>query len=100
MADEIVITEYKQPEGGLHASIGGKVITTQVLDIGTRSAEFNADTKYVSIASRGVEVWFKTGDSAVNAAADTDGNSWIPADVLIVLAVDESTRYIDTAAAS
>jgi hypothetical protein len=98
MANEVVICEWKQPEGGLSASIIGKLITSQVLDAGDLSAELNDDTKLISITANGAAIWVKQGGSGVSAAANTDGNIFIPSNATFVLPVDSTTRYVDTAA--
>ena len=98
MADEVIITEYKQPASGNNSSIGGDIITTQVLDIAVQSAQLDSATDYIIIQSKGTGFWYKVGDTTVSAAADTDGNSWLPADQKSdPYPVNQST-YIDTAA--
>lgn len=98
MADEVVIVEFTMPEGGLSASIAGKVITSQVLDVGTLSAEMNANTKFVSITANGSPIWVKQGGSSVSAAANTDGNVLILSGQTFVLPIDSTTKYVDSAA--
>ena len=99
MADEVIIYEYARPKEGQTSSVAGKMITTQVLDIGTQSAEFNISTDIIVIQSKGTGFWFKQGDSTVSAAAATDGNGWVVADCKAdPLPVSTDYRYVDTAA--
>ena len=100
MADEVIISEYKRPnivvQGGV-APVYGVLVTTQVVDIATRSAAMNASTALVRLQSKATGFWYKRGDVTVSAAADTNGNSWLPADQAIDLQVDGTNTHIDTA---
>lgn len=98
MANEVVIGEFKIPEGGLNSSVLGKMVTSQIIDAGSRSAEINSNTKMITITAKGAGFWLKQGNSDVSAAANIDGNIWLPADQIIVLPVDSDTDYVDTAA--
>lgn len=99
MADEVIIEEYTKPANGYSSSIAGRLITTQVLDIATLSAAMNVATDYVVVQSKGVGFWLKQGASDVSAAADTNGNLWIPADGRSdPLPISAGNDYIDTAA--
>lgn len=100
MADEVIIVEMQKPtrrETGDALSIYGHVITTQVLDIGTASAALNAATDMIEVQSRGTGFWVRLGGSDVSAAADTDGNFWIPAGGAKAIEVVSFT-HVDTAA--
>jgi len=104
VANEVVLREYSD-NGALRN--GGVVpvyseenlITTQVVDIGTRSAAFSTSPKttYVTIDSVGTGFWYIFGDVTVNAAADTDGNSPLAAGGTKDFKVD-TLSHVDTAA--
>ena len=98
MANEVIIEEYAGFNNNL--KIPSTPLTTQVLDIATASAQLNAATEYVRIMAKGTGFWYKFGESGVSAAADTDGNLWVPADQFRdhKMQKESSTRYIDTAA--
>lgn len=98
MADEVIIEEYQNPAGGPGSSIGGTLVTTQVVDIGTLSAAMNANTDYVIVRSKGTGFWFIVGGSTASAAADTNGNLWLDAGQKSDPIPVNSTTYIDTAA--
>lgn len=100
MADEVIISEHGAPEvkrNGQVPPILGRTVTTQVLDIATKSAAFNAATKMIRITSKGTGFWWKIGDTTVSATADTDGNHWLAADQSVDITVDAG-QFIDTAA--
>lgn len=84
-ADEVEIREYgaqvlvTQGNEKSDAAIG-PLITTQIVDIGTLSAQFNSRTRYIIVCSKGTGFWARIGTSAVSAAADTNGNVWVRAD--------------------
>lgn len=98
MADEVIIIEMKKPREGEKSSVAGDIVTTQVLDIAAQSAQFNAATEVIVIQSKGVGFWAKIGDSTVSAAADTDGNFWVPADTKSDPYPITGLKYLDTAA--
>lgn len=95
MADEVIIEEYQTIDPNLQ--IPTQWITTQVLDIATASSELDEKTKYIRIRSKGTGFWYTFGGSAVSAAADTDGNSYLAAGDFVDHVVGRGT-YIDTAA--
>lgn len=97
MADEVIIEEYAT--FGSLLPIATVPITTQVLDIATASAAFTSNTKYIRIRSKGTGFWYKIGATAALAAAtaDTDGNTWLPADQSVPHRVSGG-MFIDTAA--
>lgn len=100
MADEVIIVEMQKPtrrETGDSLPLFGAVVTTQVLDIATKSAALNTKTDMVQVISKGTGFWYKLGGSSVSAAADTDGNIWLGADASHSIEVTDWT-YIDTAA--
>lgn len=98
MADEVIIEEYEAPPAGFTGSVYGRLIGSQVLDIGTLSSELNARTRFVRLASKGTGFWYVVGGSDASAAADTDGNRWLGGDTHIDIAVGRGDVYIDTAA--
>lgn len=102
MADEVILVEMRRATSrgsGVPLSVFGDVITTQVLDIATRSAALNAKTEIVQIISKGTGFWYRAGGSSVNAVADTDGNTWLGADKEHSLEVNGAVMtHIDTAA--
>lgn len=93
MASEVIIEEYASFDANIQCPTAW--ITTQVLDIGEVAAALSASTKYVVITSRGTGFWYSFNGAA---AADTAGNSWLPADTSRPHRVQGLT--IDTAAAS
>lgn len=101
MANEVIIGELESPRSkntGNLVPVHGRPVTSQVLDIATASAAFNSKTSYINIQSKGTGFWWKLGTSAaVSAAADTDGNFWLPADQSIDIDITGYT-HIDTAA--
>jgi hypothetical protein len=95
MANEVIIEEYATYDDTL--PVAAIPTTTQVLSIATLSAALASTTKYVRIRSKGTGFWYKFGDSTASAAANTNGNLWLPADQAIEHRVGAGT-YIDTAA--
>lgn len=95
MANEVLIEEYQAFDANIQ--IPTQWITTQILDIAELSAALNANTKYIRIRSKGVGFWYTFGDSTASAAANTNGNSWIPVDDFTDHRVGAGV-YIDTAA--
>lgn len=77
MANEVIIEEYENFDVRIQAP--REWITTQVLDIAEASAPLNAKTKYIRVRSKGTGFWYTMGDAA-SATANTNGNSWVPAD--------------------
>lgn len=104
MANEVIIEEYKS--AGLdegtpdyrNKSLPKGLETSQILDIGTESAAVDTDTKWIRIQSKGTGFWYKIGASGVSAAANTDGNCWLPADQFRDIALQSTDTNIDTAA--
>ena len=94
MANEVVVEEYQSYDANM--GIPTIPITTQVLDIATLSAALNPLTKYVRIRSKGTGFWFKFGGAAVSAVANTNGNSWLPADQFVDHQIGAG-NYLDTA---
>lgn len=100
MANEVILEEYGGQlvtTGGQIAQIPGPLITSQVLDIAEKSAAFNAKTKFVCVSSKGTGFWWLLADSNASAAANTDGNTWVPADQHRYRAVGSHTHF-DSAA--
>lgn len=100
MADEVIISERALPvtgKNGTSLPILGERITTQVLDVATKSAAFNAATRMIRITANGSALWYKIGDTSVSATANTDGNEFLPADQSVDEIV-EAGQFIDTAA--
>ena len=94
MADEVIIEEYHSYKIGMNTHT--VPVTTQVLDIAVLSAQLNAETNMIRVQSKGVGFWLC---SAASAAADTNGNIWVPADASRDFIVNKgSGLYIDTAA--
>lgn len=77
MANEVIIEEYENFDVRVQAP--REWITTQVLDIAEASATLNIKTRYIRIVSKGTGFWYTMGVGA-SATANTNGNSWIPAD--------------------
>jgi hypothetical protein len=103
MADEVIIEEYanlkKDPSSGEILQIPAELITTQVLDIAVASAAFNARTSFIRVQSKGTGFWYLIGGASPSATANTDGNSWLPADQFRDLAIRPGVDLkIDTAA--
>lgn len=96
MTNEVIVAEY--PGTGSEQSYFGIPIGSQVLDIGTLSAQMDGSTRLVRLQSKGTGFWYKQGDSAVSAAADTNDSHWLPADQAIDLTICPGFDYIDTAA--
>lgn len=100
MADEVIIEEYQNigAVNGSDKNLPRTLITTQVLDIAVLSAAFNDNTTFIRIRSKSTGFWYKIGGSAVSAAADTNGNCWLPADQFVDIAINGADTNIDTAA--
>lgn len=98
MADEVVVTYYKpaSPNKNLSSGVYGTKLGGQVLDIGTRSAVLAGSVARVKC--KGTGFWLNVGGSGVNAAADTDGNTWLDVGDVYDFEVDDENNYIDTAA--
>ena len=106
MANEVIIEEYAdfliEYEDGTYAPVVGKLITSQVIDVGSKSAALNPATKVVTLSDAGGSgFWYKTGASDVSAVANTAGNRYIPAGMglySIGINVKGGETHIDTAA--
>ena len=106
MADEVIIVEMQKPDivsNGTMIPVIGKILTTQVVDIATLSAQLNANTDIVRLKAKGTGFWYITGGSGASAAANTNGNDWIAAGDYIDIEVKRANgktnfTYIDTAA--
>jgi hypothetical protein len=103
MPNEVVIEEYAsffcKYEDGTYAPVVGEFITSQVIDVGAKSAALDPRTKLISIIDKGGSgFWYKVGDTNVDAVADTAGNRFLPPNVLWNFGVTEAERFIDTAA--
>jgi hypothetical protein len=97
MTNEVIIEEYKAFDASIQ--IPTLPITTQVLDIGTISAQLSNQTEYIRIRAKGSGFWWITGNASVSAAANTDGNTFIEAGTFTDHNVGaNSSKYIDTAA--
>jgi len=82
MAGEVNIIEYSAQIFESDNFIDGipKIVTTQAVTVGARSAALNSKTAYVRVKSNGTAIWIRPGDSAVNAVIDTAENIYIAAD--------------------
>lgn len=105
MANEVVIEEYAgffcKYEDGTYAPVVGEFITSQIVNVGSKSAQLNARTKLVSIIDAGGSgFWYKVGDTNVDAAANTAGNRFLPPNTLWNFGIDvkNGQTHIDTAA--
>lgn len=102
MANEVIIEEYAHSGKGIGSmrdvSVPRGLITTQVLDIATRSAAFNESTVLIRIRSKGTGFWYKIGTAGVNAIANTNGDCWLPADQFVDIGINPANTNIDTAA--
>jgi hypothetical protein len=98
MADEVIVTYYNPASANKDISSGvyGEKLGGQVLDIGTRSAVLEGSI--CRVKAKGVGFWLNVGGSSVNAAADTNGNTWLDAGDVYDFEVDSENNYIDTAA--
>ena len=80
-ADEVIISERQTPgirNNGAVIPILGHRNTTQILDIGERSAPVGSKTTMVRITAKaGTSIWYKIGDAGVSAAANTQGNEYL-----------------------
>lgn len=102
MANEVIIEEYtgllaKDSQNHFIDKVQGDFITSQILTIGTASAAFNASTQYIRIQSKGTGFWYILGGASPDAAANTAGNRWLPADQSIIIPLEGNTK-LDTAA--
>lgn len=97
MADEVLI--YETSYANQAKTIMRRPHEVQVLDIATLSAQLDDDTEVIRIQARESAFWWKIGGSTVSAAAETDGNGFLPAGNYIDIEVGLSSGlYIDTAA--
>lgn len=103
-ADEVVVSERLYPgmiRYGVPVEIQGYPVTTQVLDIATESAAFSEDTNYILICNNaGAVIWYKLGPSGVSAAANTNGNEYLPSGACREEPLRSTDTNIDTAADS
>lgn len=94
MANECILEEYQAFDTTMQ--IPTQWLTTQIKDIGVAFTALNAKTKYVRIKSKGTGFWY---DFNGNAAANTAGSTWVPADQFFDHRVTENVgTIIDTAA--
>ncbi len=80
MADEVIISERGHQvftSGGVIMPIMPERITTQVRDLGEKSAAFNENTRMIRITANGAALWYKIGDTNVTCTANTDGNEFL-----------------------
>lgn len=103
MANEVIIEEYAltlaKATDGSYLPIVGELVTSQIIDIASLSAQLNARTNYVRIQSKGTGFWYITGSSSASAAADTDGNRYLPGDQFRDIPIRSGIdTHIDTAA--
>ncbi|MGB0496309.1 MAG: hypothetical protein ACPGJI_08125 [Kangiellaceae bacterium] len=98
MADEVIVVSAQAASNtnGIASGAVGDIVTTQVLDIGTKSAAISGEVAV--LISKGTGFWFKLGASDVSAAVDTDGNIWLPADSSFSFELSTTQNYVDTAA--
>ena len=98
MANEVIITTYKAAsnEDGISSGVFGAPVGGEVVDIGTRSAQLTGEI--ARITAKGAGFWYRIGDNAVNAAADTDGNGYLADGASIDIEVTGDGNYVDTAA--
>lgn len=103
MADEVVIEEYGsfalKYDDGTYAPLPGKLITSQVLDAGVKSAAFSGKTNSLRIVNTSdAGFWYKVGASDVSAAAATDDNRYLAPQSRIEVSIDvNADTHIDTA---
>lgn len=101
-ADEVIVSERNLPDSfvnGVPVPILGERITTQVLDVATESAAFNSATKMIRVCNNaGAALWYKIGASGVSAAANTDGNEYLPSGACVDEPLKTGDTNIDTAA--
>lgn len=95
MANEVIIEEYAAFDPLIQAVT--QPVTTQVLDIAELSAALGPTTKIIRIRSKGTGFWYIFGGAAASAAANTNGNLWLPADQFVDHVVGAGV-YVDTAA--
>ena len=102
MTNEVIIMEFREPGilvNGIPAQLVGKLITTQILNVGQRSAKFNELTKIIIIQAKGTGFWVSHGDSSVVAQANVPGNFYVESGIATFpLPVDKWTQYIATQA--
>lgn len=99
-ADEVVVSErgaQSYQTNGQIQPIHGQRITTQVIDVGVLSSAFSGATSMIQVCANGAAIWYKIGTSSVSAAANTNGNEFLPANQCRDEPV-EAGEYIDTAA--
>lgn len=98
MADEVIVTYGKAASitNGIASGVFGEVLGSYVLDIATASSAIGGEV--CRVQSKGTGFWLKLGTSGVSAAADTDGNIWIPANGSFDFEVTSNQNYLDTAA--
>lgn len=101
MANEVIIEEYGEfrakTNSGEYVSIPGPLITSQVINAGSLSAQLDARTLFVRIMAPTTGFWYKLGTSAASAAANTAGNRWCPANGFVDVSLALSDTHIDTA---
>lgn len=102
-ADEVIVSERKFPgliKHGDTVPVLGHRITTQVLDVATLSAAFNASTNTIRICNNaGAALWYKIGTGTPSATANTDGDEYLPSGQCVDEPVTAGDK-IDTAADS
>lgn len=98
MADEVIITygNASSNTDGLASGVFGEVLGTYVLDIGVQSSQLMGEI--IEITAKDTGFWAKLGDNTASAAADTDGNFWIPANQSRYFEISTTQNYLDTAA--
>lgn len=100
MANEIVIYELRDIPAGNHSSLFSNPVTTQYVDYGALSSEFNADTRAIRVKNVGLTTaFYKLGDSSVSAAANTAGNMVLAAGEVEDIWIGRGLRYLDNATA-
>ena len=101
MANEVIIEEYENigARGGTDKPLPRTLVTTQILDIATASAQFNERTSFIRIQSKGTGFWWALGGASPSATANTAGSAWLPADQFRDIAINPQVDLkIDTAA--
>ena len=98
MPDEVIVISSKAASNndGIASGVFGENVTSQILDIATKSTAIVGDVARVQ--SKGTGFWVALGGSDVSAAADTDGSFWLPADQSFDFEVTQNQNYVDTAA--
>jgi len=102
MVKEVIIIECKRPnltvQGGV-SPVLGEIITTQIVDIGVKSAQFNSQTAQVRVLVNGTGYWMKQGDDTVSSVKEVAGNFPLGGDGDFVdLTVTPLNDFIDTSA--